>query len=305
MMNRVRLCLVLAALIAISAGASWAARCTTALDARLVPEYENYVKRLEGAMASRLAAGELSWVPEDARKDAAAQLQSGRQIRWNVSDQTTNQRVAGMNGTVINWVGAIRIKSSRLQDLREVLQDYSRYGSIYNPLIYDCRAKPLDASGSSFDVTYGFQNTYRAASVFPQHYSFEVKARTDYSDSVSNGNRVLLVHSRSDQIRESDSGVPGRNDLLEPNQDHGIMWDLNTYWRARQAGPDLYVEFEFVSLARSVQEFMCRIGFFPIPKSVVSRVIDTLPSESVELMLAATKTECERRTAGRASGASR
>jgi hypothetical protein len=83
------------------------------------------------------------------------------------------------------------------------------------------------------------------------------------------------------------------------------MWDLNTYWRARQAGPDLYVEFEFVSLARSVQEFMCRIGIIPVPKAVVSRVIDTLPSESVELMLAATKAECERRTSGRASGASR
>ena len=304
-MNRARLCLVLAALIVLSAGASWAARCTTVLDSRVVPEYENYVKRLESGMVSRLAAGELSWVPEDARKEAAAELQSGRQVRWNVSDQSTNQRVAGWNGTVINWVGAIRIHGARLQDLREVLQDYNRYGSIYNPLIYDCSAKPLDASGNSFDVTYGFQNIYRAASVFPQHYSFEVKARTDYSDSVSNGNRMLLVHSRSNQIRESDSGVPGRSDLMEPNHDHGIMWALNTYWRAEQAGPDLYVEFEFVSLARSVEDFMCRIGFFPIPKAVVSRVIDTLPNESVELMLAATKTECERRLSGRASGAAR
>ena len=206
---------------------------------------------------------------------------------------------------MINWVGAVRIPGARLQDLREVLQDYGRYGSIYNPLIYDCRAKPLDASGTSFDVTYGFQNVYRAASIFPQHYSFEVKSRTDYSDSVSNGNRVLTVRSRSDQIRESDSGVPGRNDLLEPNHDHGIMWALNTYWRAREAGPDLYVEFEFVTLARSVQEFMCKIGIIPIPKAAVSRVIDTMPSESVELMMAATKAECERRTSGRASGASR
>jgi hypothetical protein len=302
-MKRIRLLLGLASLVALSAGASWAARCTTTLDSRLMPEYENYVKRLEGAMASRLAAGELSWVPEPARKEAEAQLQSGRQVRWNVSDLNLNQRIAGWNGTIVNWVGATRIRGARLEDLRAVLQDFGHCGSIYNPLLYDCRAKPLDASGSSFEVTYGFQNVYRAASVFSQHYSFEVKSRTDYSDAVSNGNRALMVYSRSTQIRESDSGVPGRNDLLEPYHDHGIMWALNTYWRARQAGPDLYVEFEFVTMARSVQEFVCKIGIIPIPKAAVARVIDTLPPESMELMLAATKAECERRTSGHSAGA--
>jgi hypothetical protein len=304
-MSRLKALSPLALLVMLSAGASWAARCTTMLDSRLMPEYESYVKRLEGSMASRLSAGELSWMPENNRKEAIAQLQSGRQVLSNVSDQTTNQRVAGWNGTVINWVGAIRIRGSRLQDLREVLQDYGRCGSIYNPLIYDCRARPLDSSGASFEVTYGFQNTYRAASIFPQHYSFEVKARTDFADPVSNGNRVLLVQSRSDEIQESDSGVPGRNDLLPPNQDHGIMWALNTYWRARPEGSDLYVEFEFVTLARSVQEFMCRIGIIPVPKAAISRVIDTLPPESLELMLTATKAECERRASARSSGASR
>ncbi|HYV63479.1 MAG TPA: hypothetical protein VE958_12430 [Bryobacteraceae bacterium] len=304
-MNPIKLVLGLASLVALSASASWAARCVTALDSRLMPEYDNYVQHLEATMASRLAAGELSWVPEPARKDAQAQLQSGRQVRWNVSDQNTNRRVAGWNGTIVNWVGAIRIRGARLQDLREVLQDYGRYSSMYNPLIYDCRAKPLDASGTSFEVTYGFQNIYRAASVFPQHFTFEVQSRTEFADSVSNGNRVLTVHSRSSQIRESDSGVPGRNDLLEPHHDHGIMWALNTYWRARQVGPDLYAEFEFVDLTRSVQEFMCRIGIIPVPKAAVSRVIDTLPPESIELMLSATKAECERRAAGRSAAATR
>ena len=113
------------------------------------------------------------------------------------------------------------------------------------------------------------------------------------------------MRSRANQIRESDSGVPGRHDLLEPNHDHGVMWALNTYWRARPEGPDLYAEFEFVTLARSVQEFTCRIGILPIPKAAIARVIDTLPPESMELMLTATKNECERRVSARSSGASR
>ncbi len=285
-----------ASLVVLSVDASRAARCTTELDSRLMPEYETYVRGLETARASHLDATELSWVPENARKDAAVQLQSGQQVRWNISDPIMNQRVAGWNGTIINWIGAIRIRGSRIEDLQEVLQDYGRCGSIYGPLLYNCRAEPLHATaGISFEVTSGFQNTYRAVSLLPLQYSFEVRSRTDFTDSLSNGNRMLLVHSRSEQIRESDSGVPGRNDFLPPFHDHGIMWALNTYWRVRQVGADLYAEFEFVSLARSAQEFRCRIGLLPVPKSAISRVVEVLPSESLEIMLASTKAECERR----------
>jgi hypothetical protein len=141
--------------------------------------------------------------------------------------------------------------------------------------------------------------------VFPQHYAFEVKARTEYRDDSSRAEPVLTVHSRADEIRESDSGVPGRSDFLEPFHDHGILWGLNTYWRARQEGRDLYVEFEAITLARSIEEFMCKIGIFPIPKYMVARVIDTLPGESLDVMLAGTKAECERRSARRSPPPSR
>ena len=287
------------------AGVCWGARCTTVLDSRALREYQNYVDGAERTMLSRFALNELSWMPEHARKEAAAGIASGKAVRWNVSDGAVNQRMADWNGTVVHWIGAVQIRGAGMEDLKGVLKDYGRYSSIYRPMIYQCRAQPVEAStGVSYSVTFGFQNTYRA-SVFPQHYSFQVKSRTDYSETGSDADPVLLVHSRSDEIRESDSGVPGKSDLLEQYHDHGILWALNTYWRARQKGPDLYVEFEAITLARSVQEFMCRIGIIPIPKAIVSGVMTSLPSESLDLMLAATKAECERRVAGQTRKASR
>ena len=92
-----------------------------------------------------------------------------------------------------------------------------------------------------------------------------------------------MRHLRSDEIRESDSGVPGRTDFLEPYRDHGIMWALNAWWRARQRGPDLYLAFETVTLARSVQEFSCKLGLVPIPKSIIAGVMDSFPAEALEL----------------------
>ena len=284
----------------------WAARCTTVLDPRTLPEYNRYIENAEQSMAARFARGELSWLAESARKEAALRLQAGEAVRTNISDSSVNQRLADWNGTIVHWIGAIRIRDTRLEEFQERLQDYSRYSTVYQPLIFESHATPVEATaGKSYDVTFGLQNTYRGAGLFPLHYSFEVKFRTDHTEAGGEGARVVVVHSRSAQIRESDSGTPGRKDFLDLYHDHGVMWALNTYWRARQAGPDLYVEFETVTLARSVKKFTCRIGFFPVPKALISDVMDVLPSESLELMLTSTKSEFERRASQRPSKASR
>lgn len=274
------------------------ARCTTVLDARVKQEYESYVGAAERTMLSRFALPELYWMPDSARKDLVPVFESGKPVRWSVVDASVNRRLADWNGTVVHWIGGIQIRGARMEDLKAVLQDYDRYSSIYRPMIYQCRAQPAPVStGNAYDVSYGFQNTYRAASVFPSHYCFQVRARANFSEESSGSSPVLLVRSRADEIRESDSGVPGKDDFLEPYHDHGILWAMNTYWRARKKGPDLYVEFEAITLARSVQEFVCKIGILPVPKAIISGVLTALPSESLDLMLAATKAECERRAA--------
>jgi hypothetical protein len=278
----------------------WAVRCTTTFDARALLEYESYVNIAERAMVSRVAASELSWVKDSARQEAVKALQLGDTVRRNISSPATNERIADWNGAVIDWIGAIRIRGTSIDDLKELLRDYSRYTSIYSPMIYECRAQPAAVpAGAADDVVFGLQNVYRFASVFPQRWLFRVKSRSDYSESGAKSDPVLIVHSRATEIRESESGVPGRNDFLERYRDHGILWALNTYWLARQKGPDLYVEFEAITLARSIRNFKCRIGIVPVPKSIVSGVMDSLPGDSVGLMLAATKAECERRIAQR------
>jgi len=278
-------------------GICWAARCTTVVDARVLREYDNYAAAAEQAMSSRFDSGELAWVPESASKEAAARLAAGRLVRWNISDAALNQRIAGLNGTVIHWIGAIRIHGASLADLKSVLEDYDRYDRIYRPMVFACKAERNgDGAQAVYDVTMGLHNAYRFASVFLQHYAFRVKARVEHSSGTGQPEAsVLRVHLGASEIRESDSGVPGRIDFLEPYHDHGIMWALNAYWRARQRGTDLYLEFETITLARSVQTFACKIGFVPVPKSIVSAAMDSLPAESVTVILEGTRAECERR----------
>jgi hypothetical protein len=278
-------------------GVCWAARCTTVVEPGVLREYGDYVAAAEQAMSSRFDSGELSWVPDSASKEAASKLASGKLVRWNISDAALNRRIAGQNGTVIHWIGAIRIHGASLTDLQSVLEGYDRYDRIYQPMVFECKAQ-RDGGGPSavYDVILGLHSVFRLASLFPQHYAFRVKARIDHSAATNfPGAAALRVHLRASEIRESDSGVPGRTDFLEPYRDHGIMWALNAYWRARQRGSDIYLEFETITLARSVQAFACKIGFVPVPRSIVSAAMDSIPADSVTVILEGTKAECERR----------
>jgi hypothetical protein len=275
----------------------WAARCTTAAAPGVLGEYDNYVAAAEQAMSGRFDLGELAWVPDRESKQAAARLAYGRLVRWNLSDAALNRRLAGQNATVIHWIGAVRVPGATLADLKSVLEDYDQYARIYQPVVFESKAvRNGDGPHAGYDMILGLHSVFRFASLFPQHYTFRVKGRIeDTSGASPAGSSSLRVHLRASEIRESESGVPGRTDFLEPYHDHGIMWALNAYWRARRQGDDLYLEFETITLARSVEEFACKVGFVPVPKAVVSAAMDSLPADCVTVILEGTRAECERR----------
>jgi hypothetical protein len=265
------------ALLCAAGAIGWAARCTTSAPPGLLHAYEGYVGTAEESMDRRFAAGELAWLPNSEARDGALRLAAGQLVRSNLSDAALNDRLSGQNGTLIHWIGALSIPGATLADVKSVLEDYDHYARIYQALIFDCKAlRSSDATRTAYDLTLGLHSAFRVASVFPQHYAFRVKARMDFAPATA---ASFGVHMGANEIRESDSGVPGRSDLLEPYHDHGIMWALNAYWRVRQAGSGVYLEFETITLARSVQEFACKIGFVPVPKSIVASAMESLPAD--------------------------
>jgi len=278
------------------AGICWAARCTTVADPAVLREYDDYVAAAERRMPARFDSGELAWVPAPALREAAARLADGKLVRWNIADAVVNRRIAGQNGTVIHWIGAIRIPGATLAELQSVLGDYDHYDRIYHPIVSACQAKRVgEGPNAIYDVTIGLRSAFRFVSLFPQHYAFQVKGRIQRMDANLAEPSALRVHLAASEIRESDSGEPGRADFLEPYRDHGIMWALNAYWRARRQGADIYLEFESITLARSVQAFVCTLGFVPVPKAIVSAAMESLPVDTLTVILEATRAECQRR----------
>jgi hypothetical protein len=293
------------ALLCALSGTCQAARCTTAIEPGVLHEYEVHVAEAEQLMSPRFDLGELAWVPARHLREYISKLASGRAVKWNTSDSVLNRRIAGRNGTVIHWIGAIRIPAVTLTVLQAVLRDYDAYPRIYRPMITACRVREISGAAAGFDeLSLDLQSTFRFASVIPQRYAFRAQARVNHSEWSPGGVPGLRLHLRASEIRESDSGAPGIDDFLDPYHDHGILWALNAYWRACQEDAGVYLEFETVTLARSAESFVCKIGLIPVPRSIVSAAMDSIPSESVTTILEGTKAECERRATRRARHAS-
>jgi hypothetical protein len=85
------------------------------------------------------------------------------------------------------------------------------------------------------------------------------------------GSARCYSQSHSSRIAEVDNpGEPDEREM-QPGQDHGFLWRLNSYWRFEERDGGVYVECEAISLTRSV----------PAGRGwLVNPIVRTLPRES-------------------------
>ena len=84
--------------------------------------------------------------------------------------------------------------------------------------------------------------------------------------------------SRSTKIREiADDGTP-KEHALEPVEDHGFLWRLNTYWSYEERDGGLYMQVESISLTRSIPTGL---------EWVMGSFVDSVPRGSLEFTLGA------------------
>jgi hypothetical protein len=67
---------------------------------------------------------------------------------------------------------------------------------------------------------------------------------------------------------------------LSPNNDHGFLWRLNSYWRFEQTPRGVFVQCEAISLTRDIP---VGLGW------VIGPLVEQVPKESLEFTLGATR----------------
>jgi hypothetical protein len=233
-------------------------------------------------------------------------IESNQPYIWNLHANQPNGALAVYKGIIVDWMGAFRVRDATLDTFQSVLQQYDSYKTWYKPYIFDCYAQPVAGPGfKNFAVTSILHDIYEkpAPMVPDQHFSFEIHAESNYLWLGSEDARTLAIRTHATSIREANGGHPEhadsriKNDLLPAGHGQGVLWKSDTWWRAVQIGPDMYAEYESLSLARSLDavEFfsLCSVLRLPGIKDKALQSMTVRPRRTVTAVVTSTKSACE------------
>jgi len=203
-------------------------------------------------------------------------------------------------------MGALLLPGVTLNHFENVLQQYDAYKRVYKPYIYDCYAQPISGPGyKNFAVTSILHDVLeKPAPLVPdQHFSFEVKAESNYFRLGNDDDRTLVIRTHANSIREADGGRPERadsrkdNSLLPAGRGQGVLWKSDTWWRATQLPSGLYAEYESATLARSLDAVeifsLCSVLKLPGVKGKALESMTVRPRKTVTSVMLSTKQALE------------
>lgn len=225
-----------------------------------VMAFNSYVEQVESRLEQqhRSAAGFI--VPAD-----AAQLQRGEQIIEQVEPPGGTDLPGAM---LHHWRGTAFVPGATAADFERLMKDFAGYPKFYAPQVVSTRV--ISHQGNDFQVLMRTRQKHVITVVMDLHVDVtfgRLDARHGYSVS------------RSTQISEIDSPGTSKEHALNPKDDHGFLWRLNTYWSYEERDGGLYMQIETVSLSRSVP---AGLGW------AIKPFVESVPRESLEFTLSST-----------------
>ncbi len=223
--------------------------------------FNSYVERVEAQAAARhrSAGGFLASVD-------FARLHSGELI----VEQLTSGAGTELPGALLHdWRGAAFIAGGKAADFERLMKDFNAYPKVYSPQVLSARV--LEHDGNHFQATMRVRQKHVLTVVMDTAYDVTF-GRLDAQHGYS--------ISRSTQIAEIDAPGTPHERALNPGEEHGFLWRMNTYWSYEERDGGLYIEIESVSLSRSIP---VGLGW------AIGPFIESVPRDSLEFTLRATR----------------
>jgi hypothetical protein len=232
--------------------------------AEAVAGFNSYINAVEARLQKQhQSAGDFFSPP--LTPPVEKRLQQGELI----IEPLTPQNGMALPGALLHdWRGTAFAPGAKAADFLRVMKDISAYPQHYAPEVLSARL--LSQQDDHLQMTMRVRQKHVITVVLDTTYDArfgQLDAQHGYSGS------------RSTKITEIASPGAGAERALGPQEDHGFLWRLNTYWTYEERDGGLYLQIESVSLTRSVPS---GLGW------IVSPFIQKIPRESLEFTLRAT-----------------
>jgi hypothetical protein len=231
-----------------------------------VSAFNAYIGRLEARLAQQHRSPNTFIAPVASGAEGEGRLRRGELIIENVPPSGASD----LPGAILfHRRGTAFASGAKAADFERLVKDFNAYPQRYAPQVL--QSKILAGQGDRFQATMRVRQVHIITVVMDMAYDIafgHLDAQHGYT----------IAHSTN--ISEIDAPGTRNERALGPDEAHGFLWRLNTYWSYEERDGGLYMQIETVSLTRSIPRGLAW---------AVEPFVESVPRESLEFTLRATR----------------
>jgi hypothetical protein len=229
-------CLTVASSIAVAA---------VVLEKDTAAAFQRYVQLTENRISREVSGSHtflwLDTLPLNRRAEFQKGLEQGGVVIERLQTRDGSKEIDAPNGLIHHWIGVVFVPRVTVKEAVALMQDYDRHSKFFAPAI--ASSKTLEHNGNRFKVALRFH----VKKIITVTMDSENDAEFFYSAADRAHSRI-----RSTRVTEvADAGTP-QEKAKPAGEEHGFMWNLNTYWRFLERDGGTYIQCESLTLSRDV-----------------------------------------------------
>jgi hypothetical protein len=193
---------------------------------------------------------------------AEVRLRRGELIVEQLAPPTSDD----LSGALLHhWRGTAFAPGAKVADFERLMRSLGAYPRIFSPQVL--QARTLLTDGDHVQAWMRVRQHHVITVVMDSTYDIHfLRLDAQHGYSISHSMRI-------DEIAAP--GTPSEH-VLQPKDEHGFLWRMNTYWSYEERDGGLYLQIEVISLTRSVPT---GLGW------MVEPYLESIPRESLEFTL--------------------
>jgi hypothetical protein len=239
------------------------------LKAATAASFARYARLTEQRITSEVSKTDgFLWIdglPASRRIELQKGLQQGGVIIERLQTRDGSKSIEVPDGLIHHWVGLVFVPKVTVKAAVALMQDYNHHSRFFAPNI--AASKILERDADRFRVALRF-NVKKVITV-----TLDTENDAQFFRPAADRAYSRIRSTRVTEI--ADPGTP-QEAPKAAGEEHGFMWNLNTYWRFLERDGGTYIQCESLTLSRDVP---LALGW------IIRPFVTSLPKESLTFTL--------------------
>jgi hypothetical protein len=200
--------------------------------------WEDYVQNANVQIQDRVKPGR-HFLCVDESGGRAAKVRKGEVVVWAAGASSPREIPSGL---IHDWIGAVYIANTTLDQVLPIVRDYARYKDYFRPAVIDSKVVTLGDTEDSFSMILANKAPFRKIALNSVYKSSQVRVDDARRYTVAQTTRVQEI---------AEYGSTSQH-LLPEGEGTGVIWRLFSATRYEERDGGVYIEIEAIALSRDV-----------------------------------------------------